>query len=228
MKKILLALTGATLLVSCNQKGATSNQKIETEDDKIFYSVGYLYGKRFAEFKLTDREKAALATGVNEGINGTAEQVKTMEFAMKFKDIVTKKMESKSKGEIEKGKKFLDNFVAKEGGKKTASGLAYKIITPGADPKPAATDTVKVHYKGTLIDGKEFDSSYKRNKPIEFPLNRVIKGWTEGMQLIGKGGKIKLVIPSELGYGATGAPPTIPGGATLVFEVELIDIVTKK
>ena len=137
-------------------------------------------------------------------------------------------MASKSTGEIEKGKKFLENFVKTEKAQKTESGLAYKILTPGKDPKPKATDTVKVHYKGTLIDGTEFDSSYKRNKPIEFPLNRVIKGWTEGMQLIGKGGKIKLVIPSDLAYGNQGAPPSIPGGATLVFEVELLDIVTGK
>ncbi len=229
MKKTLLALVSLTLLMACNQKGATtSNQKLETEDDKTFYSVGYLYGQRFSEFKLTDRERAALLTGVTEGMSGKAEQVKAMDYAMKFKDIVQKKMASKSAGEIEKGKKFLDEFVAKEKAQKTESGLAYKILTPGKGDKPKATDVVKVHYKGTLIDGTEFDSSYKRNKPIEFPLNRVIKGWTEGMQLVGKGGKIKLVIPSELGYGNTGAPPTIPGGATLIFEVELIDIVAKK
>ena len=226
MKKILGLTMASILLFSCNQ--AQKPAKIETEDDKTYYSVGYLYGKRFADFKLNDREKAALMQGVREGVSGQKEQVKTMEFAMKFKDIVQKKMASKSTGEIEKGKKFLENFVKTEKAQKTDSGLAYKILTPGKDPKPKATDTVKVHYKGTLIDGTEFDSSYKRNKPIEFPLNRVIKGWTEGMQLIGKGGKIKLVIPSDLAYGNQGAPPSIPGGATLVFEVELLDIVTGK
>ncbi len=226
MKKILGLTLASILLFSCNQ--GQKPVKIETDDDKTYYSVGYLYGKRFAEFKLSEKESAALMQGVREGIDGKKEQVKTMEFAMKFKDIVQKKMASKSTGEIEKGKKFLADFVAKEGAKKTESGLAYKIITPGKGPKPKPTDTVKVHYKGTLIDGKEFDSSYKRDKPIEFPLNRVIKGWTEGMQLVGKGGKIKLVIPSELAYGNAGAPPSIPGGATLTFEVELLDIVTGK
>lgn len=94
----------------------------------------------------------------------------------------------------------------------------------GTGKAPAATDTVEVHYHGTLISGVVFDSSVKRNKKINFPLNRVIKGWTEGLQLIKKGGKIKLIIPSELAYGNAGAPPTIPAGATLIFEVELFKI----
>jgi len=222
MKKLLaLSLLLPTILVSCNKQEV----KIETEDDKTFYSVGHVYGKRFKEFKLTEREANALIQGVRDGITKEKAEIDTMKFAYKFRDIIQKRMGDKSKGEKEKGAKFLENFVKTEKASKTPSGLAYKIITAGdMKNKAVATDTVKVHYKGTLIDGKEFDSSYKRKKPIEFPLNRVIKGWTEGMQLIGKGGKIKLVIPSELAYKDQGAPPSIPGGATLIFEVELIDI----
>jgi FKBP-type peptidyl-prolyl cis-trans isomerase FkpA len=108
--------------------------------------------------------------------------------------------------------------------KKTKSGIGYKVLKPGTGAKPKSTDTVEVHYHGTLIDGKVFDSSVDRKKKISFPLNRVIKCWTEGMQLVGVGGKIRLVCPSDLAYGDQGAPPKIPGGSTLVFDVELFSI----
>lgn len=106
----------------------------------------------------------------------------------------------------------------------TASGLKYRIVREGSDIKPGPTDHVTVHYRGTLEDGTEFDSSYSRGKTISFPLNGVIKGWTEGLQLIGEGGEIELIIPSDLGYGAQGSPPVIPGGATLHFRVELFKV----
>ena len=106
----------------------------------------------------------------------------------------------------------------------TASGLQYEVLTEGTGPKPKATDTVTVHYKGTLTNGKVFDSSYERGEPISFPLDRVIKGWTEGLQLMSVGSKYRLTIPSQLGYGAAGAGGVIPPNATLVFEVELLKI----
>jgi FKBP-type peptidyl-prolyl cis-trans isomerase FklB len=106
----------------------------------------------------------------------------------------------------------------------TASGLQYEVLTEGTGPKPKATDTVTVHYKGTLTNGKVFDSSYDRGEPISFPLDRVIKGWTEGLQLMSVGSKYRLTIPSQLGYGAAGAGGVIPPNATLIFEVELLKI----
>ncbi len=125
----------------------------------------------------------------------------------------------------EKGEAFLKENAAKEGVKATASGLQYKIVKEGEGKSPKATDTVLVHYKGTLLDGKEFDSSYKRNEPIEFPLNRVIAGWTEGLQLLKEGGKAILYIPSKLAYGPTGTPGgPIGPNETLVFEVELLKV----
>jgi FKBP-type peptidyl-prolyl cis-trans isomerase len=125
---------------------------------------------------------------------------------------------------LERGQKFLKENGAKEGIKTTASGLQYKITKEGEGRSPKATDTVVVHYRGTLISGKEFDSSYKRNEPAEFPLNAVIKGWTEGLLYLREGGKAMLYIPSELAYGKNGAGTDIGPDETLIFEVELIRI----
>lgn len=125
----------------------------------------------------------------------------------------------------EKGEKFLKENASKEGVKTTASGLQYKITKEGEGKSPKATDTVVVHYRGTLLDGKEFDSSLKRGEPAEFPLNRVIKGWTEGLQLLKEGGKATLYIPPGLAYGARGTPGgPIGPDETLTFEVELIKV----
>ena len=118
---------------------------------------------------------------------------------------------------------YLDKAAAEPGAQKTASGLIYRELRPGTGASPQATDTVEVHYRGTLIDGKEFDSSYD-GEPLEFPLNRVIRAWTEGVQMMKVGGKAQLVCPANLAYGERGAPPDITGGATLVFEIELLGI----
>ncbi len=125
---------------------------------------------------------------------------------------------------LAKGEKFLQDNGAKEGVVTTASGLQYKILTPGTGKSPKATDTVLVHYAGTLIDGTEFDSSYKRKAPIEFPLNRVIAGWTEGVQLMSEGAKFRFFIPSKLAYGSRGAPGAIGPNEALIFEVELLEV----
>jgi FKBP-type peptidyl-prolyl cis-trans isomerase FkpA len=122
------------------------------------------------------------------------------------------------------GEKFLQDNATKEGVQVTASGLQYQILTPGTGKSPKATDTVLVHYRGTLINGNEFDSSYKRNEPIEFPLNRVIAGWTEGVQLMSEGAKFKFFIPSKLAYGPRGAGRDIGPNEALIFEVELLKV----
>ena len=132
-------------------------------------------------------------------------------------------MMAKGTENTRKGLAFLGANKRKPGVKETASGLQYKVITMGKGAKPKATDKVKVHYSGTLIDGKEFDSSYKRNQPAEFGLNQVIKGWTEGLQLMNVGSKYEFYIPSGLAYGPNG-PPSIGPDQTLIFTVELLDI----
>ena len=124
-----------------------------------------------------------------------------------------------------KGEKFLKENASKEGVKALPSGLQYKTIKEGTGKAPKASNTVKVHYRGTLLDGTEFDSSYKRNEPIEFPLGGVIKGWTEGVQLMKEGGKTQLFIPSELAYGKRGTPGgPIGPNETLIFEIELLQV----
>ena len=128
----------------------------------------------------------------------------------------------------ERGRAFLEANAKKADVKTTASGLQYTIIEPGKGATPKATDTVKVHYAGKLLDGTEFDSSYKRGEPISFPLNGVIAGWTEGLQLVKEGGKIRLFIPSKLAYGSRGAGRVIGPDETLIFDVELIKVNPKK
>ena len=127
-------------------------------------------------------------------------------------------------GAKEDGIKFLENNLKEEGVKVTQSGLQYKVIEAGSGAKPGATDTVEVHYRGTFIDGKQFDSSYDRGQTIEFPLNRVIAGWTEGVQLMSIGANYRFFIPFHLAYGERGAPGAIPPFSTLIFDVELVSI----
>ena len=219
----------STQVTTSNSTSATKTDNLGTdtlsEEQKTLYALGGMLGSRFKTIKLTEQELSLVAQGLKDAATQENFSLKLEEYAPKVQEFFQKKM-TESSGEFKsQGKAYLETFVQQEGATKTNSGMAYKILTEGTGKKPKETDTVKVHYKGTLISGEEFDSSYSRNTPTEFPLNKVIKGWTEGLQLIGEGGKIKLVIPSELAYGDQGAPPKIPGGATLVFEVELLEIV---
>lgn len=159
--------------------------------------------------------------GFINGLNNYTEQL-DMQAASTYVEAVIARLrfgETKAAGE-----KFLQENALREEVKVTESGLQYEVLTPGKGPKPTAESTVKVHYEGTLIDGTVFDSSYQRGEPIEFPLSGVIKGWTEGLQLMPVGAKYKLYIPSELGYGERGAGQSIPPYSTLIFTVELLEI----
>jgi FKBP-type peptidyl-prolyl cis-trans isomerase FkpA len=136
-------------------------------------------------------------------------------------------MAAGAKAAQEKGQAFLDQAATEQGAVKTPSGMVFRSVQAGTGASPAASDTVKVHYRGTLVDGTEFDSSIKRGEPAEFQLTGVIPCWTEGVQKMKVGEKARLVCPPGLAYGERGSPPTIPGGSTLVFEVELLEVVKK-
>ena len=210
-------------LLALNPNANAQDMEIKSDNDKTFYTVGTWLGAKLVNLRPTERELNA----VIQGFRDTAEKKKAAIDVSKYHRKVQKVFESRlaegAKGNKKKGAAFLKKFVS-DGGKKTKSGLAYKIITPGKGKTPKPTDQVEVHYHGTLIDGTVFDSSLERGKKVTFHLNKVIKGWQEGLQLIKPGGKIKLLVPSTLAYGDRGLPPKIPGGATLVFEVELFSM----
>ncbi|MBP9673962.1 MAG: FKBP-type peptidyl-prolyl cis-trans isomerase [Bacteriovoracaceae bacterium] len=221
MKRLFVLLAVLPFAISCG-KGGKPNLK--TEDDKVLYSMGNMLGGNIQRLQLTDDEVRVLAAGLQDSATNKKSAIDTKEFQAKISEFFRARMEKVSLVEKKKGDEFRAKFEKEAGVQKTASGLLYKIENPGSAVKPSATDTVEVNYHGTLIDGTVFDSSIERGKPISFPLDRVIKGWTEGLQLIGEGGKMKLVIPADLAYGDAGAPPKISGGATLSFDVELIKV----
>lgn len=223
---LIKAALAATLLVavSCQQKSDPTGFKLNTEEQKTFYAMGLMLGQNLARLDLTDDELSSLYKGLYTAAKGQKGEVEWMTYQPKIQEVFQKRMEQASVKQKDQGKAYLEKFIKDEGATKTASGLAYKVIKEGTGALPKSTDEVEVHYHGTLIDGTVFDSSVDRKQTVSFPLDRVIKGWTEGLQLVKEGGKIKLVIPSELAYADAGAPPNIPGGATLTFDVELIKI----
>lgn len=215
----LAPVVALALGVSCNSQDV----KPKTEDDKTFYAMGSLMGTRLKSINLQDAEINMIVQGLRDSAKGQKPQVDLAKYRGQVQNVFRKRMEKNTDKFKDAGKKYMEKYIA-GGGKKSDKGFAYKVLKAGSDQKPKATDTVKVHYHGTLIDGKVFDSSVERGKEVSFPLNRVIKCWTEGMQLVGVGGKIQLVCPSEMAYGDHGAPPKIPGGSTLIFDVELFSI----
>jgi len=224
MKTIAALLTVSILTMSCTQAG-DNNYKLNTEDEKAFYSIGYNWASKLKMFNLSDGEIKAILKGVAASTKGDKAELDVQAYSSKVNTMLNSRMTSTMGTTKEQGKKYIANYLKKNANaKQTKSGLAYEVLKEGSGKSPKATDTVEVHYHGTLINGVVFDSSVQRKKTIEFPLNRVIKGWTEGLQLMKEGGKIKLIIPSELAYGDNGSPPKIPGGATLIFEVELFKV----
>jgi len=196
-----------------------------TQEEKNSYALGANVGESFKSSGI-EVIFEIFKEGFFDATKG-ANKFSQDEMQACFMDIQMK-MQAKQNQEVgvekEKGQQFLAENKKRGGVKETASGLQYEVIVQGTGPKPAATDQVKVHYTGKTIDGQIFDSSVQRGEPITFGLNQVIPGWTEGLQLMPVGSKYMLYIPSDLGYGDRGQGPTIKGGATLIFEVELLDI----
>lgn len=243
MKRVLILLAVASFFASsCGTpqpapKKEFAKADLKTEDDKVSYSVGFSMGSSFKEEELK-MNLDILKQGLEDGFTGSKqildeeEMKKTMTAfrekmrAKKQAEYMKRMEERKEQGEEnkEKGKAFLEENKTKEGVVTLESGLQYKILQEGTGASPKATDTVKCQYKGTTIDGQEFDSSYKRGQPATFAVNRVIKGWTEGLQLMKEGGKWQFFIPAELAYGERGAGQNIGPNEVLIFEVELLEI----
>lgn len=205
--------------------GQEKSPQLKDQKDKVSYSIGMNIGFNLARQKV-DISPDLIAAGIRDALAGkpllTSDQVKDV-MAQFEKDMEQKQKEAGEKNKTE-GAKFLEDNKKKPGVKTTASGLEYKVLKEGSGPKPKPTDIVTVNYRGTLIDGTEFDSSYKRGQPATFPLNGVIKGWTEGLQLMSVGSKYQFFIPSNLAYGERAVSPDLGANATLIFEVELLEI----
>jgi FKBP-type peptidyl-prolyl cis-trans isomerase FklB len=199
-----------------------STVKLETDADKMCYALGTQLGALFQQFKMQPN-KDMLFAGVEDAMANREPAIAEKDARALFQAAGEKaKKEMEEKNTVE-GKAFLEANAKKEGVKTTPSGLQYKVIKEGEGANPKLEDKVQVNYSGKLINGTEFDSSYKRGTPATFPLGQVIKGWTEGLQLMKKGAKYELYIPAEIGYGARGQR-NIPPNSVLVFEVELLDI----
>lgn len=199
-----------------------------TEEQKSLYSLGVLMSQSISTFDLTPEEVAVVQKGIADGVAGKKSVEEAQGDVPKIQELQRARMAKAGEKAAAAGVAFLDNKAKEAGFTKTASGMLIKHTTEGTGKSPAATDEVKVHYEGRLIDGKVFDSSIKRGEPATFPLNGVIACWTEGVQTMKVGGKAQFVCPANLAYGPNGSPPTIPPQATLVFDVELLDIVAAK
>lgn len=231
-------LASATLALSAcstnsnNQATATKAITINeqsTPTQKVGYSLGYMMAEANKE-DVKDLDLDTFELGFRDGFEGkkaalTEEQMQKVltEYQQQKEKEMLEEMKSKAEANKAKGAAYLAENAKKAGVKTTESGLQYKVLKEGTGKSPKATDIVKVNYEGKLIDGTVFDSSYERGEPIEFPLNQVIAGWTEGLQLMKEGGKYEFVIPAELGYGETGNPSIEPN-STLIFTVELLEV----
>jgi len=195
-----------------------------TEDEKTIYALGVALGQNLDPFNLTEAEVKLVVRGLTDRVLGRQTQVKLEEYGPKFQALSQARAGETAKKEKTAAAKFLEAEAGKPGAVQTESGLIYTELDAGTGASPKPTDTVTVHYHGTLRDGSVFDSSRDRGEPATFPLSGVIKGWTEGLQRMKVGGKARLVCPSQIAYGDQGRPPKIPGGAALAFDVELISI----
>lgn len=197
---------------------------LKTDDEKAIYAMGLTIADNLKPFGLADNELKILVDGLTDGVKGNCPKVDLQEHAPGIQTLAQKRMEAHAQQTKAEAGKFIEAQAAEPGATKTESGMVCFELTAGEGDSPKASDTVTVHYHGMLADGTVFDSSVERGEPATFGLSQVIKGWTEGLQLMKMGGKTRLVIPSDLAYGDEGRPPTIPGGAVLIFEVELLSI----
>jgi FKBP-type peptidyl-prolyl cis-trans isomerase FkpA/FKBP-type peptidyl-prolyl cis-trans isomerase FklB len=223
---LVVALAGA--LVGSSTAFTASAQpapELKSEEQKTLYAIGLAVASGLAPFALSAADLELVKTGLTDAVLNRQRQVDLQAYMPKIQEMQRARASVVAAAEQKAGQATLDKAAGEKGAVKTASGLVIVPIKAGTGPSPKATDRVKVHYHGTLTDGTVFDSSVQRGEPATFPLNGVIPCWTEGLQQIKVGGKSRLVCPASIAYGDRGAPPRIRPGATLVFEVELLEIV---
>ena len=220
MHKILIP---AALALSLCATVTTAQGTLETDKDKTLYALGIALGANIQPFALSAAEFSIVESGIRDSVLGSEPRVDMEVYGPLIQALANSRAAAGSTAEKQASGAFLAEMAQEAGAEQSTSGVIYIPITVGTGSSPTATDTVRVHYHGTLRDGTVFDSSRQRGEPISFPLNGVIPCWTEGVQKMMIGGKSKLVCPSDTAYGDAGQGP-IPGGATLVFEVELLGI----
>ncbi len=221
MNKMMATFFIAATATSMSLQAA--DLKLESDQDKLSYSLGMMVGERVAKpYKNLNYE--VMLEGIKAQHNGQKTALELKDANKILSDYHTAQIKQRSSKAKTVGDDYMAENAKREGVTVTESGLQYEVLKSGDGAKPKATDTVSVHYVGTLLDGTEFDSSVKRGQPATFPLNQVIPGWTEGVQLMNTGSKYRFVIPSDLAYGNKGAGAKIGPGETLIFEVELLEI----
>jgi FKBP-type peptidyl-prolyl cis-trans isomerase FkpA len=224
---IVAILAGMAVLAGCKGGDAKSPQgggQLLTDEDKTIYAMGVMLGGNVKTMSLTPEQIETMTKGFKDAALGKTPEVDPQSMAAQIQEFARSRATAAAETEKKKSADYLAQAAGESGAVKTDSGIIYKSLTPGTGDSPKPNDTVKVHYTGKLVDGSVFDSSVQRGQPAEFALTGVIRCWTEGLQRMKVGEKAQLVCPSDLAYGDQGRPPRIPGGATLVFEVELLEI----
>lgn len=226
-KSLLLCAACTMFIVSCGQNNNKYPEIKSSQIDSASYAIGVSFGQMIKGSGIDVVNYNKLVAGLKDFMNGDGKnlKIKDEEMGQVIQGYINALHEAQEKTKTAEEKAFFDKNRKAEGVQETESGLQYKIEEPGNDNHPTAKDTIEVHYKGTLLDGTVFDSSYDRGETVKFPLNRVIQGWTEGFQFIGEGGKIKLWIPFNLAYGAQPMGPQVPAYSTLLFDAELIKVI---
>ncbi len=227
MNAYLRRLASLIIIIGVAACAQAEEVSLETEDQKALYEMGHQIAQRIALFELSDAELEYVVAGVRDGALGKEPRVPTGEGGS-LRAFLERRRGDQASAEKEAGAAFAAAEAAEEGAETFDSGLVLRTVVAGEGEKPTTADTVRVHYHGTLRDGTVFDSSVDRGEPAVFPLGRVIPCWQEALQKIAEGGKARVVCPSDIAYGDRGSPPTIKPGATLAFDVELLNIMKKK
>ncbi|MEY4762016.1 MAG: hypothetical protein RLZZ200_1872 [Pseudomonadota bacterium] len=226
MRRTALSLAVSCIILASCAQAAQPTPK--TEEEKTLYSLGVMLSRSIQSFNFSAQELEMVKAGLADGAQDKAGTEELEKYVPKLQELQKSRMAAATEKEKSLGAAYLAKAATETGATKTASGLVFQSVKDGSGASPTADDQVKVHYEGKFVDGKVFDSSIKRNEPAVFPLTGVIPCWTEAVQRMKVGGKARVVCPPDLAYGEEGRPPQMRGGATLVFEVELLEIVKEE